>query len=285
MVQRIITIKFYNMIHCIAADDEPLALQLLQDNISRVPYLKLVAGCRDAFEVMKVLQDNHVDLIFVDIHMPGLSGLQLIASMEQKPLIIFITAYKQYALESYDLAVVDYLVKPVPMERFIKACNRARELHELKQPKQQPAAPATDYFFVNIDYSQVKIVFNDIAWAEGLRDYVRIHLTGSKKPLVVRTSLKEIELSLPANRFIRIHKSYLVAIAAISAVRKNSVFIKEMELPVGETFREAVDKLVRGQQWLIVRDVFYRYTLYVHYTRRKTFLRYIKYRKVHFTST
>ena len=123
------------MIKCIAIDDEPLALTLLEDNISKVPYLEPVASCRNVFDAMKVLEQNKIDLIFIDIQMTGLTGLQFIGSLEKKPLVIFITAYKQYALDSYDLAVVDYLVKPVSLERFIKACNRAKELHELKTNK------------------------------------------------------------------------------------------------------------------------------------------------------
>lgn len=234
------------MIKCIAIDDEPLALKLLEDNIKNVPFLELVACCRNVFDSMKVLEENKIDLVFVDIQMPGLTGLQFIGSLAQKPLVILITAYKQYALESYDLAVVDYLVKPVALDRFIKACNRAKELHELKAVRQnQPVAPTADYFFLNADYSQVKIMFDDIVWMEGVRDYVKIHLKSSGKPLMFRTSLKAIEQELSSSKFIRIHKSYTVAIESISAIRKSSVFIKEMELPVGETFREAVEQLVK----------------------------------------
>ena len=234
--------------NCIAVDDEPLALKLLQDNISKVPFLKLVAACNDAFEAMKALQENKVELVFIDIQMPGLTGLQFIGSLEHKPLVIFITAYKQYALESYDLAVVDYLMKPVPLDRFIKACNRAKELHELKAIKQQHVVqPSAEYLFLHIDYSQVKVVFDDIVCIEGLGDYIKVNLKSTKKPLIVRTSLKAIESELPSNKFVRIHKSWLVAISEISAVRKNSIFIKEIELPIGETFREAVEKLTRKQ--------------------------------------
>src|SRR3954470_6493697 len=175
------------MMRCIAIDDEPLALKLLEDNISKVPYLELIGSCRNAFDAMKVLQENKVDLLFIDIQMPGLTGLQFIASLENKPLVIFITAYKEFALESYDLAVVDYLVKPVALDRFIKACNRANELHELKMNKSQTAVNAPqDYFFLSADYSQVKIMFNDITWMEGLRDYVKMYLKSSNKPLLFR---------------------------------------------------------------------------------------------------
>lgn len=232
-----------------AVDDEPLALKLLEDNISKVPFLEQVAACRNGFEAMKVLQETRVDLIFTDIQMPGLTGLQFIGSLENKPLVIFVTAYKQYAPDSYDLAVVDYLVKPVSLERFIKACNRAKELHELKLLKQQPTTlPAADYFFLNADYSQVKIAFNDIVWIEGLREYIKIYLKSTDKPLLFRVSLKAVELELPPSRFLRIHKSFIVAIESITSIRKNSIYIKDLELPIGETFREAVDKLIKKKE-------------------------------------
>jgi DNA-binding LytR/AlgR family response regulator len=246
MVQCFITNKAGIMMNCIAVDDEPLALKLLQDNISKLPYLNLVASCTDAFQALSTLQEHSIDLIFIDIQMPGLSGLQLISSLEIKPLVIFITAYKQHALESYDLAVVDYLVKPVSVERFIKACNRAKEIFDLKAMATQKKNAATkDFMFVNMDYSQVKIKFDDIILIESLRDYVKIHQKTSKLPLIVRSSLTSIESELPPDKFIRIHKSYILSIENITAVRKNSIFIKDLEFPIGETYRGSVDKLMR----------------------------------------
>lgn len=237
------------MMKCIAIDDEPLALRLLDDNISKVPYLQPIASCRNAFEAMKVLQDNTIDLIFIDIQMPGLTGLEFVASLQSPPLVILITAYKDYALESYNLSVVDYLVKPVTLERFIKACNKARELHELKMNKAQNVTSSPpDYFFLNADYSQVKIMFNDIIYMEGVRDYVKIHLRSSSKPLLFRTSLKALEPELPPAKFIRIHKSYIIAIESITAIRKTTMFIRDVELPIGETFREAVEKLIKRRE-------------------------------------
>jgi len=231
------------MLNCIAVDDEPLALSLLADNISKVPYLHLVATCGDAFEALQVLQREKIDLVFIDIQMPGLTGLQFIESLAQKPMVIFITAYKQYALDSYNLSVVDYLVKPVPLDRFMKACNKAFELHQLRHAKPVVDQPTPDYFFINADYSLVKVLFNDILWIEGLRDYVKIHLKSSGKPIVARMSIKAIEEQLPAAKFIRIHKSYLVSLESITAIKKNSVFIAEHELPVGETYRDVIVKI------------------------------------------
>lgn len=224
---------------CIAIDDEPLALDLLEDNISMVPYLQLVGKCSNAFEAIEVLQHQQVDLIFLDIQMPGLTGLQFLQSLAHKPLVILITAYEKYALEGFNLDVTDYLVKPVSLERFFKACNKARELYQLKNSSKQ-AAIQSDFFFVNVDYSLQKIVFADILWIEGLKDYVRIHLRNNPKPVVTRISFKNLEEQLQPGKFIRIHKSYIIAISAITAIRKNSIFLESIELPVGDTYRDSV---------------------------------------------
>jgi DNA-binding LytR/AlgR family response regulator len=242
------------MLKCIAVDDEPLALGLLADNIGKVPFLELVATCGDAFEAARALQEKEVDLIFMDIQMPGLTGLQFIQSLAKRPMVILVTAYKKFAPEGFDLNVVDYLIKPVSMDRFLKACYKAQELHQLKTAAipgtvavpgtvAAPAPNNAEFFFVNVDYSLVKVLFADIIWVEGSGDYVKLHLKSAPNPLLVRMSGRLLEAELPADRFLRIHKSYIVAIASITAVRKNSIFIKEMELPVGETYREALRQL------------------------------------------
>jgi len=232
------------MLRCIAVDDEPLALELLEDNISKVPYLKLVAKCGNAMEAIKVLQQEAVDLIFLDIQMPGLTGLQFIQSLGERPMIILITAYEKFALDGFNLDVVDYLLKPVSFERFVKACNKAWELHQLKtKPRDSVADRSLDYIFVNADYSLLKVVIGDIMWIEGLKDYIKIYLKSSSKQIITRMTMKSIEELLPADRFIRIHKSYIAAVAFITAVRKTSLMIGAVELPVSETYQEALMKL------------------------------------------
>ena len=235
------------MLRCIAVDDEPLALELLEDNISKVPYLQLVAKCSNAMEAMKVLQQQPADLIFLDIQMPGLTGLQFIQSMTEKPMIILITAYEKYALEGFNLDVTDYLVKPVSLDRFVKACNKAKELYELKNPTNKEVVSNPDYFFVNVDYSLLKVNFNDIKYIEGLKDYIKIHLKSTARAIITRMAMKAIEEELPVAKFLRIHKSYIVSLEHITAIRKNSVFIDEMELPVGENFRAGVLNLTGRQ--------------------------------------
>ena len=232
------------MIRCLAVDDEPLALELLEDNISKVPFLELVAGCDNVMDAMKVMQEGKVDLLFLDIQMPGLTGLQFIESMTEKPMIILITAYKQYALEGYNLDVLDYLVKPVSLDRFIKACNKANQLFELKAGRKKIDSSAIpEYIFVNADYKLVKITLADIIYIEGLKDYIKIHLKSTPNPIVTRMPVKTIEEQLPENRFIRIHKSYIVSISFISSIRKSSVYIDSLELPLGDTYRDAVSAL------------------------------------------
>ena len=230
------------MLRCLAIDDEPLALELLEDNIRLVPYLELAGKCNNALEALKFLQHQSVDLIFLDIQMPGLTGLQFIQSLTQKPMIILVTAYEKFALEGFNLDVIDYLVKPVAFDRFLKACNKALELQNLRSKKsiEEPA----DYFFVNVEYSLVKVELLDIRWIEGLKDYIKIFLRSTPKAVVTRMSIKSLEEQLPASKFIRVHKSYIVSIAAITSVRKNSVFIGTEEIPVGDNYKDALNVLI-----------------------------------------
>ena len=232
------------MLTCIAIDDEPLALELLEDNISKVPFLQLQNSFNNPLEAMKYLQQQKVDLVFLDIQMPGITGLQFIQSIAQKPMFILITAYEKYALDGFNLDVIDYLVKPVSIERFMKACNKALELHELKtKQKEFPAEAQADYFFINVDYSLLKVVFKDIIYIEGLKDYIKIHLKSTTKPIVARMSMKSIEEQLPASIFIRVQKSYIISKEYITAIRKNSIFIGNIEIPVGDNYRDALASL------------------------------------------
>jgi len=233
------------MLRCLAIDDEPLALELLEDNIRQVPYLKLEGTCSNAFEALKFLQEQTVDLIFLDIQMPGLTGLQFIQSLTNRPMIILITAYEKFALEGFNLDVVDYLVKPVPLDRFIKACNKAWELFNLRSKKaENPSSGEPEFLFVNVEYSLVKVEFADIQWIEALKDYMRIYLKSSSKPIITRMSMKAIEEELPLSKFIRVHKSFIVSVSAITSVRKNSIFIGAEEIPVGENYKDSVNILI-----------------------------------------
>lgn len=225
----------------VAVDDEPLALALLEDNIRQVPSMILVASCSNAMEALSVLNKQEVDLIFLDIQMPGLTGLQFLQSLSVIPMVILITAYEKYALEGFNLDVIDYLVKPVPFERFLKACNKAQDFFKLKNNAFSPEQP--DYFFVNAEYGLIKIVISEIVLIEGLKDYLKIHLAEGK-PLVIRMSLKSIEEKLPSKKFFRIHKSYIVAISHITSIRKNSVFLGNQELPLSDHYKDDLFQVI-----------------------------------------
>lgn len=233
------------MMRCLAVDDEKLVLDLLVDNIRQVPYLTLVKTARNALEAIEILQNETIDLVFLDIQMPRLSGLQFLKSLPNPPMVILVTAYDKYALEGFELNVVDYLLKPVGMERFLKACNRAYELFQLKQK-----TPATNVhlalpdFFVNVEYSLVKIVPADVAWVEGLKDYVKIYLSSAAKPIITRMTFKALEEKLPEPAFVRLHKSYLVAVPKITAVKRDFVMIGDAEIPVSEHYKDNLRKIL-----------------------------------------
>ena len=232
------------MMRCIAVDDEKLVLELLVDNISQVPYLQLIKACRNAMEAIEILQQEKIDLIFLDIQMPKLSGLQFIQTLQQPPMIILITAYEKYALESYNLNVVDYLLKPVSFERFLKACNKAKKLYDLENEKTDiHKEQLPDHIFINVEYTLVKISFADILFIEGLKDYMKIHLASSSKPAITKMSLKGMEEKLPADKFIRVHKSYIVAADKITVIKRDLVYVGNNEIPVSDFYKENLSKI------------------------------------------
>jgi len=226
------------MINCIAVDDEKLVLDLLVDNIQKVPFLRLVGRCRNALEAADVLHREPVDLIFLDIQMPGLSGLQFMASLPSPPMVIFITAYKEHALEGFNLNAVDYLLKPVSFERFLRACNKAQELHALKEGAGGGSGGASpDYFFVYVEYNLEKIFIPSILYIEGMKDYVKVFMEDSARPLITKMSMKAMEERLAGRRFARIHRSYIVNADKVHSIRRDLVLVGKAELPLSESHR------------------------------------------------
>jgi two-component system, LytTR family, response regulator len=234
------------MMNCLAIDDEPLALDLLEDNIKKIPYLNLVKRCSNAIEANEFLQTNEVDLIFLDIQMPGISGTEFLQSFHRKPpLVIFITAYEEYAVEGYNLDVVDYLLKPVSFDRFLKAINKATERFRLKD--QHPgASQPLHYLFVNADYQIVHIDLNDILYVEGLKDYVKIFLESAARPVITRLSMKGLEEKLPSERFVRVHKSFIVAIDKIKSIRRGRISLsgKDAQIPISSNFKQNLNRFL-----------------------------------------
>ena len=238
------------MLNCIAVDDENLALDLIEDNILKVPFLNLVKRCKNAFEAMEVLQNQEIDLIFLDIQMPGITGVQFLQSMTNSPMVIFVTAYKQYALEGFNLNVIDYLLKPIDFERFLKAVNKASELHTLKQKvvaTETVLEGKNSTNFVNADYSLVKVKTEEIMYIEGLKDYIKIHLNSSTKPIVTRMTMKSIEEKLPVSQFFRVHKSFIISLDKIESIRNLKIKIGNAQIPVSESYSDEFFKTIG--QW------------------------------------
>ena len=226
--------------NCLAIDDEPLALDVIEDFSQRIPFISLIGKCTSAFEAIEIMNQSKIDLIFLDINMPYISGIEFMKSIESRPMVIFTTAYSEFALEGFELSAVDYLVKPIAYERFLKAVNKAFELYSLKQSRDEPSEsltrPEAEYLMVKADYSTVKINLNDIAYIEGLKDYIKIYLGG--RPLLTKSTMKNIEAKLPAHKFVRVHKSYIVAIAKIEAIENQRIIIGDKRIPVGEQYKD-----------------------------------------------
>jgi DNA-binding LytR/AlgR family response regulator len=226
------------MIRCLAIDDETPALDILEDNIQQVPFLQLVGKCKNAYAAMEILQHGPVDLLFLDIEMPGINGLSFLKTLSNKPMVIFITAYRNYAVEGFDLDVLDYLVKPVAFDRFLKAAGKALEYKGFKQKEDSPNNNYPDYLFIHTEYQLTKVVIHEIAYIEGLRNYIRIHLTTSTKPLLSKLSLKAIEEKLPPGKYARVHKSFIVLLDKISSIRNDIIRIGNRDIPLSRSCRE-----------------------------------------------
>jgi len=240
-------------INCIAVDDEPLALALLCTFIEQTPFLKLLGRYGSGVEALQGLHELHerVDVAFLDIQMQELTGLEMARVLGQQatpPRIIFTTAFPQYALESYKVDALDYLVKPFNYEEFLRAANKARAYAELAQagaaPAEVPPAPTEDYLFLKVEYQLVRVALSDILYVEGLKDYVKVHLKSAPRPLLSLMSLRAMEEKLPPRHFLRIHRSFIVALDKIEAVRRLTVQIGTETIPVGEQYKEAFQQFL-----------------------------------------
>lgn len=236
-------------LRCIIIDDEPLALDLLEDDISKIPFLKLTHKFQSPFEALPLLKTGQVDLIFLDIQMPDITGLEFLKSLETKPLVIFTTAYDQYALDGYELDVIDYLLKPIPFDRLLKAAGKAQDFfvarNSIQSASRNSEMSYPDYIFVKSGYDILKININDILFIEGLKDYVKIFVP--PHPILTLMNLKSIVDKLPLNKFVRVHRSYIVALEKIKAIRKNKIIIDDKEIPIGEHYKDAFYQIIHDR--------------------------------------
>jgi DNA-binding LytR/AlgR family response regulator len=228
---------------CLVVDDEQLARELLKEYIAKVPFLELKGLLRNPVEVAEVLDKEHVDILFLDIQMPDLTGIDLLKTLTHKPVVIFTTAYSEYAIESYELDVLDYLVKPFSFERFMKAVNKASDLIRLKQNADTVHAE-NEYLSIHADHKIYRVRVEDILYIEGLREYVSYYTSDQR--IITLASLRKLEESLPKNKFIRIHKSYIVPVDKVKAVEGNMLDIGIKKIPIGRSYRDKVFKVFSG---------------------------------------
>lgn len=235
------------MIRCAVIDDEPWALALLTDYIGKTDFLELVFSTTNAIEALQHIQQTPVDLVFLDIQMPDLTGLQFMKINAGRSKVILTTAYSEYALEGYEYNIVDYLLKPVSFERFYTAALKAKEVLQRNTivaaplPVTQPVS-GPDHIFIKTDSKIVNVALAEVLYIEGLKDYIAISTNQEK--LITLESLKALEEILPKQRFVRVHKSYIVAIEKIKSIERNRIFIKDAVIPIGDTYREAFFKRI-----------------------------------------
>ncbi len=222
------------MLTAIAIDDEPFALEVVRSHAAKVPFLDLKAEFTDAFKAMEYLQHEPIDLLFLDIKMPDISGIDLLSCLSKKPLVIFTTAYSEHAVESFELDAIDYLLKPFALTRFVKACNKANEIYNLRG-----AIDKKDYLFLKTGYDQMRVNFTDICYLEATGNYV--NFVTKDKTILSRLTITEAEAMPPANQFIRIHRSFIAAINKIDKIERHQVLVNGAVLPVGNSYYQNIN--------------------------------------------
>ena len=245
------------MIRCLIVDDEPLALHILEDYISKIPFLQLVKATTNPIEALTIVQDKGADLVFLDVQMPELSGIQFLRIANGKAKVILTTAYPQYALEGYELDVIDYLLKPIAFDRFFKAVQKAQTIMQpavaadskpaqtSPQSQQQHQDFLSDFIFVKTEHKIQKVYLNNILFIEGLKDYISIFTPAER--IITLQNMKKMEDALPAKYFIRVHKSYIVSVNKIDSIERSRIFIGDKIIPVGDTYREEFFKVIDGK--------------------------------------
>ncbi|MCB0517766.1 MAG: response regulator transcription factor [Lewinellaceae bacterium] len=240
-------------ITCLVIDDEPVARKGIAGYVEQVPFLSLAGTCKGALEANEMLHEHQVDLLFLDIQMPDLTGTEFVRSLEHPPAVIFTTAYRDYAIEGFELNALDYLVKPISFQRFLKAANKAKHHFEMqRQPLPKPPTADPGYFFIKSDGQFIKIKLDDVLFFESEKDYVFIY-TPLKRYMTL-LSLKQLESELPPDKFLRVHRSFIVSLDKIELMDGNMLIIKDKRIPVSRSLQDTIfNTLIAGRLWK--RDV------------------------------
>ncbi|HQQ11674.1 MAG TPA: LytTR family DNA-binding domain-containing protein [Bacteroidales bacterium] len=237
-----------NKLRCLIVDDEPLALEMLERYVRRTPFLELVQACSSAVEALEMIQQSDIQLIFLDIQMPDLSGMELSRLLDKHIKVVFTTAFHEYALEGYKVNALDYLLKPYNYEEFLRAATRAVEWFQQRTFATENHKENRDYIFVKSEYKLVKIDFNQVIYFEGLKDYIKIITKNNPKAILTLMSLKTLESILPASSFMRIHRSYIIALNEITAVERNQVIMSDkLRITVADQYKERFQEYLSGQ--------------------------------------
>lgn len=232
------------MIRCIAIDDEPLALRQIVGYIQKTPFLELAGQFESALRAIEFVNSTAIDLMFVDINMPDLSGLDFVKTLDKPPKIVFVTAYSEYALEGFRVDALDYLLKPISYADFLKSANKVKSWFENKNAKGVEIKSSKDYLFIKSEYKVLRINFDEIKYIEGMSEYIRIHLT-TGKPVMTLLSMKAVEEVLPADRFMRVHRSYIVSLSKISVIeRSRIIFDGNVYIPVSDQYKTAFQNFI-----------------------------------------
>lgn len=232
------------ILKCAIVDDEPLALELLKSYVKKTPVLELNDAYSSAIEAMKMLPDNPVDLLFLDIQMPELNGLEFSHMVPEDTRIVFTTAFGQYALDGYKVNALDYLLKPISYTDFLQSVNKAVQWFDRKRGTDNEPTDKPDFIYVKSDYKLIQISLKDILYIEGLKDYVKIHLEGESRPILSLTSLKALEEKLPTDRFIRVHRSYIVQKQKIKVIDKARIVFGKEYIPVSESYKQELQNYI-----------------------------------------
>jgi len=233
-------------LNCLIVDDEPIARRGLQEYVDDTAFLHPVGSCENALKASHFLNEHKVDLIYLDIQMPKLSGIDFLKTLKNPPLTIFTTAFTDYAIEGYSLDIIDYLVKPITFDRFLKASQKALEFFQMRARAEGGSTDDMDYFFVRCDSKFEKVSYRDVAYVEALQNYAVIHVPGRR--LITYITLTSLESQLPNDRFVKVHKSFIVSIPHIDAIDGNEILIENERIPISRSLREEVIQLIMGNR-------------------------------------
>lgn len=231
-------------IKCAIIDDEPLAVELLVSYVKKIPFMELNGKYSNAVDAMKGIAENPVDIVFLDIQMPELNGLELSRMLPETTRVVFTTAFEQYALDGYRINALDYLMKPISYAEFLEACNKALQWYKMVRQVEEPKAAEATSIFVKSEYKLLQIDLDDIRYIEGLKDYVKIYTTESPHPILSLMNMKAMEQMLPASRFMRVHRSFIVAKDKIREIDRNRIVFGDVYIPVGDSYKQAFNDFV-----------------------------------------